>query len=145
MIWAQTARAEPVATQDPQPKHHAAPPVAPAHLTAMEPLELGRKLAMQRCSNCHALSTEGEKSLAAPLTGLFGRVSGTAEGYVFSPNLKNLAIVWSPRTLSNWLATTTFKTPDIRMRHTGIPDPRSRQALVAYLETLEGNQPKKAE
>lgn len=118
--------------------HTAAPPVAQPDLTAVPTLELGETLVRQRCANCHAIEP-GATSFAAPLTGLFGRVSGTAEGYVFSPNMKNLAVSWSPETLDNWLAATTFDTPDIRMRHVGIPDARSRAAVIAYISTLEGN------
>ena len=131
----------PAKAQSDTPPHSAAPAVAPADLTAMEPLELGRSVAIQRCSNCHALTPE-KTGFAAPLHSLYGRTSGTAEGYFFSPIMKNLAVEWSSSTLSNWLAQTTFDTPDIRMRHVGIEDPRTRQALIAYLGTLEGNRPK---
>ncbi|MEO1282375.1 MAG: hypothetical protein AAFV69_11650 [Pseudomonadota bacterium] len=131
----------PVWAQSSTPKHNAAPPVAPTDFSAMEPLELGRDVTIQRCSNCHSLSPD-KKGFAAPLHNLYGRTSGTAEGYFFSPILKNLAVEWSSSTLSNWLAQTTFDTPDIRMRHVGIQDPRTRQALIAYIGTLEGNRPK---
>lgn len=120
------------------PPHTAAPSVAPVDLNAMPPLELGRAIAAQRCSNCHALAP-GEASLAAPLTNLYGRKSGTAEGYTFSPNMIRLGVTWSESALDSWLTTTTFDTPDIRMRHVGIPEPRTRAALIAYINTLEGN------
>lgn len=120
--------------------HTAAPPVAQPDLTAVPTLELGETLVRQRCANCHAIEP-GASSFAAPLTNLYGRVSGTAEGYLFSPNMKNLAVAWSPSTLDNWLTATTFDTPDIRMRHVGIPEPRSRAAVIAYISSLEGNAP----
>lgn len=120
------------------PPHTAAPAVAVPEIAAGSAVELGDMLVHQRCANCHSVEP-GVKSFAAPLTNLFGRVSGTAEGYFFSPNMKNLAVTWSPKTLDDWLAATTFDTPDIRMRHVGIPEPRARAAVISYIGTLEGN------
>jgi len=139
-IIAATAPMATRAEQAKAPPHTAADPVPRTDLSKYDPLELGRQTTIQRCGNCHALET-GEKKFAAPLTNLFGRTSGTVEGYIYSPNMKRLAVVWSPETLDNWLAATTFDTPDIRMRHVGLPEMRTRQAVISYIKTLDGNQP----
>lgn len=123
------------------PVHRAAPHVPRADLPDIPPVELGRQLATQRCSNCHALEPGSDKTFAAPLYDLFGRRSGTMPGYQFSPNMKALGAIWTPKSLSEWLAATTFDTPDIRMRHVGLPEPRTRAALITYISTLRGNAP----
>lgn len=117
----------------------AGPPVQqPPRLPPMSEVEFGRLLVTQRCANCHAVAP-GEDRYAAPLHGLFGRKAGSLDGYTYSRNIKNLGIAWSATTLDNWLAQTTFDTPDIRMRHVGIPQQDQREAILAYLKTLPGN------
>lgn len=101
-------------------------------------LKLGNMLVLQRCSNCHALEP-GEDRYAAPLHDLFGRSPGSLEGFTYSENMKGINTPWTPSTLDNWLAQTTFDTPDIRMRHTGIENHVHRKAVIAYLKTLPGN------
>ncbi|MDX2257756.1 MAG: c-type cytochrome [Hyphomicrobiaceae bacterium] len=101
----------------------------------MDRLAFGELLVRQRCANCHAI-VQGENSLAPPLVGLIGRQAGTVEGYTYSPNIKNLGVVWSAGALDGWLAATTFDTPDIRMRHVGLPQPDQRAAVIAYIEML---------
>ncbi|MCH9806803.1 MAG: c-type cytochrome [Alphaproteobacteria bacterium] len=102
-------------------------------------LEFGERLVMQRCANCHAIAKDEEK-YAAPLHHLFGRKAGSLEGYTYSPVIKNLNIPWSPSTLDNWLRQTTFDTPDIRMRHVGIPKEDQRAAVITFLKSLPGNE-----
>ncbi len=101
-------------------------------------IQFGEMLTKQRCSNCHALQ-EGEDRYAAPLHNLFGRQPGSIDGNVFSVNMKRIGTPWTPQTLDQWLAQTTFDTPDIRMRHVGIEKADQRAAVIAYLSTLAGN------
>ena len=115
-----------------------APPSEPQRLPAMERIEFGKLLVMQRCSNCHAVAEDDDR-YGAPLHHLFGRKAGSVEGKTYSQNIKNLGIAWSPETLDNWLEQTTFDTPDIRMRHVGIPREDQRLAVIAYLKSLPGN------
>ncbi len=116
------------------------PAQLPPRLPPMSEVEFGRLLVTQRCANCHAVAL-GEDRYAAPLHSLFGRKAGSLEGYTYSRNIKNLGIAWSASTLDNWLAQTTFDTPDIRMRHVGIPRQDQREAILAFLKTLPGNAP----
>lgn len=117
-----------------------APVSGAPQLPALSELEFGRLLVAQRCANCHA-TTEGEDSFAAPLHHLFGRRAGSLEGYTFSINMKKLGIAWTPSTLNDWLRQTTFDTPDIRMRHVGVPQTDQRAAILEFLKSLPGNAP----
>jgi len=115
-----------------------APPTEEPKMPDMSQLEFGKLLLTQRCANCHGTAA-GEDRFAAPLHHLFGRMPGSIEGYTFSNNMKNITTPWTARTLDNWLAQTTFDTPDIRMRHVGITKHDQRSAVIAYLKTLAGN------
>lgn len=98
-------------------------------------VETGRALYTQRCGHCHA-DQRGSQSLAAPLYDVFGRKAGSAQGYVFTPRITMLDLVWSEQTLWSWIQTTTFDTPLISMRHVGVKDQASADALVAYLASI---------
>lgn len=115
-----------------------APAAQSPSLPAMSQYEFGKLLVMQRCANCHAIE-ETDDRFAAPLHHLYGRRAGSVEGFTFSVNIKSLGIAWSPSALGSWLASTTFDTPDIRMRHVGVPNMEQRAAILTYLETLPGN------
>jgi cytochrome c len=115
-----------------------APEAQSPSLPAMSEYEFGKLLVKQRCANCHAIE-EGDDRFAAPLHHLYGRQAGRVEGFTFSVNIKSLGIAWSPSALDSWLASTTFDTPDIRMRHVGVPNKEQRAAILTYLETLPGN------
>lgn len=120
------------------PAQAAEPTNQPAVEEAKAILDFGKMLVYQRCGNCHGLEP-GDDRFAAPLNHLFGRLPGMIEGFTFSSNLKGIGTPWTPSTLDNWLAQTTFDTPDIRMRHVGVVNLEQRQAIIAYLKTLPGN------
>ena len=116
------------------------PAQPPPQLPPMSQVEFGKLLVTQRCANCHAVAI-GQDRYAAPLHDLFGRKAGSLKGYTYSRNIKNLNIAWSVSTLNDWLTQTTFDTPDVRMRHVGIPKQDQREAILAFLKTLQGNAP----
>ncbi len=90
----------------------------------------------QRCSNCHAIAPD-VKRFAPPLVGLIGRKAGSYQGFAYSGKIKSLDMTWTAAALNDWLAGTTFKTPDIRQRHVGIDHPELRKAVVAHIATLQ--------
>ncbi len=94
----------------------------------------------QRCANCHAIKP-GVKTFAPPLLGLIGRKAGSFEGFSYSQKIKGLDLIWTTAAVDDWLAGTTFKTPDIRMRHVGITQPALRKAVVEYISTLREQSP----
>jgi hypothetical protein len=59
----------------------------------------GANLFKTRCAQCHTLG-EGEGNKIGPnLHGLFGRQTGTVDGYAYTDANKQKAIVWSEATL----------------------------------------------
>lgn len=86
------------------------------------------------CAACHSL--EPGRHLTGPsLDHIYGRKAGTAESFVrYSQALKRSKIVWDDKTLDAWI-----KKPDALvlgnlMQFPGIPDPKARADLVAFLK-----------
>ncbi len=87
------------------------------------------------CAVCHSLEP-GDHSRAGPsLHGIFGRPIAAAEGYAFSPALRDLDIVWTPRTVAELFEVgPEVYTPGSRMPDQRVADPADRQALVEFLD-----------
>ena len=68
--------------------------------------------------------------------GLFGRVSGTVEGFNYSEAMRQAEITWSAETLDAFLEDPTGYVSGTSMGISGIGDSEQRAALVAWLSTL---------
>ncbi len=90
----------------------------------------GRTLYENRCIACHSLdaSRVGPKH-----RGVFGRRAGRAEGYAYSPALRQSEIVWGAETLDLWLANPEAMIPGQRM-NVRVADAADRADIIAYLE-----------
>ena len=86
-----------------------------------------------RCQACHAV----EYNRTGPKhCDLVGRRAGTAPGYEsYSPAMKKSNIVWSEKTLYRFLADPLKAVPGTTMTYAGVPDPKDRADLIAYLST----------
>jgi cytochrome c len=60
----------------------------------------GKALFEKRCTGCHALTQNRQ---GPRLQGVFGRTSGSVEGYAYSTALKKSRIVWDEQSLEKWL------------------------------------------
>ncbi|WP_416915454.1 MAG: c-type cytochrome [Roseicyclus sp.] len=87
------------------------------------------------CAICHSLEP-GDHSRAGPsLHGIFDRPIASVEGYAFSPALRDLDIVWTPRSVAELFEVgPEIYTPGSRMPDQRVADPADRQALVEFLE-----------
>src|SRR5215217_9073752 len=57
----------------------------------------GEKVFTQ-CRACHQIGESAKNAVGPVLNGLFGRKSGTIEGYSYSPANKNSGITWDEAT-----------------------------------------------
>ncbi|WP_370660721.1 c-type cytochrome, partial [Zemynaea arenosa] len=84
-----------------------------------------------RCLACHALAYD---RTGPRHCGLFGRKAGAVPDFGYSQAMKQSKIVWDEKTLSHFLANPTRALPGTSMGYAGVPDPRERADLIAYLK-----------
>lgn len=84
-----------------------------------------------RCLACHALAYD---RVGPRHCGLFGRLAGSVPGYEYSSAMKGSKITWNEKTLDRFLARPLEMVPGSTMTYDGIPDPKERADLIAYLK-----------
>ncbi len=86
------------------------------------------------CVACHTLTPDEGNKAGPTLSGIFGRRIATLPGYNFSPALKKLDIVWTPKTVSKLfeIGPMTY-TPGTKMPEQKIGSAEDRKALVDFL------------
>jgi len=104
---------------------------APAALAAGESIR-GKDLYDSRCSGCHSID---QNRVGPAHQGVFGRRAGQAPGFSYSPAVKSSRIVWSEKTLNDWLTNPEKLIPGQRMGYS-VSEANDRADLVAYLKTL---------
>ena len=106
-------------------------------LVAGADVKRGKTLFLQ-CRACHSLA-EGEPHKVGPnLHGVFGRKAGLAPGFAYSEALTNAEIVWTPRSLNEWLARPSDYLPGNQMVFIGVKEAQDRANLIAYLQQETG-------
>lgn len=90
----------------------------------------GKLVFEKRCTGCHALTENRE---GPKLAGVYGRVSGTVQGFEYSDALRKAKITWDDKTLDQWLADPDTLVPDNNMEfHVAKGD--ERRDVIAYLK-----------
>ena len=92
----------------------------------------GQKL-FEECRACHALEKGMKDSIGPDLHGVFGRKAGSVDDYRYSPAMKRSGITWTPEALDAYVADPQKAVPQNRMPYAGMPEPRDRADLIAYL------------
>ena len=98
----------------------------------------GKKV-FAKCGVCHNADKPANK-VGPSLQGVFGRTSGTLEGFKYSDAMKNAAIVWSPETLDQYLTNPKAMVPGTKMAFAGLPKPEDRANVIVYLEEVTKTQ-----
>jgi cytochrome c len=86
------------------------------------------------CAACHSL--QPDQNMTGPsLANLWGRKTGDLPSFNrYSPALKSANIVWSDKTLDEWIEDPQHIVPDNQMTFAGIKDARQRADLLAFLK-----------
>lgn len=86
------------------------------------------------CAACHSLRPD--KNMTGPsLAGVWGRRAGSLASFSrYSPALQSSKVVWTDKTLDEWIADPQQVVPGNQMTFPGIKDPRQRADLIAFLK-----------
>ena len=97
--------------------------------------------AFRTCAGCHSL--EQGRNMAGPsLAGVIGRKAGSVSSFLrYSTALKASGIVWTAQTIDAWLANPAAFIPGSAMPFRGLPDPKARADLIAFLAGASNGNP----
>src|SRR5215213_9458620 len=104
----------------------------------------GEKVFAQ-CRACHQIGESAKNAVGPVLNGLFGRHSGSVEGYNYSPANKNSGITWDEATFREYIKDPRAKIPGTKMIFAGIKDEQRVNDLVAYLKQFDASGKKAAQ
>jgi cytochrome c len=96
----------------------------------------GEKVFAQ-CRACHQVGPTAKNGVGPVLNGLFGRKSGSIEGYNYSPANKNSGITWDEATFREYIKDPKAKIPGTKMIYAGLKDEKRIDDLIAYLKQFD--------
>lgn len=87
-----------------------------------------------KCRACHQLGETAKNLVGPQLNGLFGRKSGTVEGYTYSQANKDSGITWDEAVFAEYIKDPKAKIPGTKMVFAGIKNEQEVKDLTAYLK-----------
>ena len=101
-------------------------------------LENGAKV-FKKCSTCHAIGPGATSRVGPPLNGLFGRKSGTYEGYSYTDANKNSGITWDEATFAKYIKDPKGVIPGTKMVFAGLSAEADIVDLTAFLKQYKSD------
>merc|ERR1712010_106091 len=97
----------------------------------MGDVKKGAKIFKQKCLQCHTVPGPDSKNGTGPdLTGLFGRQSGSVDGFSYSRANKESGITWDEQTLFDYLLAPKKYIKGTKMAFAGLKKEGDRKDLI---------------
>ncbi len=127
---------------DPAPDADA-PPAEPAEEAAAAPdpaMVADGERAFRKCAACHQVGEGARNGVGPHLNGIFGQEVAAVADYTYSAALQDLAeasAVWDHESLSAFLENPRAYARGTKMSFAGLRNAEERDAVIAYLQSLE--------
>ena len=89
------------------------------------------KVVFQQCAACH---TDKPGAIGPSLRGVFGRKSGTLDGFRYSDAMKRASLTWDEANLHDYIGNPQAKVKGNRMPFGGVTNAGDLDDLIAYLK-----------
>ena len=96
------------------------------------------KRAFAQCVACHSID-EGKHRVGPSLHAIMGKPAGAAEGFDYSPAMRDSGLTWDDATMAEFLAKPRDKIAGTKMAFAGIRDDKRMADIIAYLHTLSAD------
>lgn len=96
----------------------------------------GEKVYLQ-CRACHQVGPTAKNAVGPLLNGLFGRKSGTIEGYSYTAANKDSGITWDDASFAEYIRDPKARIPGTKMVYAGLKDEQRVKDLMAYLKQFD--------
>ena len=100
--------------------------------------EAGERVFAQ-CRACHQVGEAAKNPVGPQLNGLFGRKTGSVEGYSYTEANKNANITWDEATFRDYIVDPKGKIPGTKMAFAGLKNPQQVSDLIAYLKQFDAS------
>ncbi len=94
----------------------------------------------KKCRACHQVGPNAKNAVGPVLNGLFGRKSGTIDGFAYSDANKDAGakgLVWTEATFAKYIEDPRAFMPGNKMAFVGVKDDQDRADLIAFLKTQQ--------
>lgn len=113
---------------------------APVAMAAADPAQIaqGEKV-FKQCKACHEIGDGAKNKVGPVLTGVVGRTAGMAEGFKYSPAMKDAGaggLVWTHDTLDQYLRNPKGFVAKNKMAFAGLKTEGDIEAVIAYLSSF---------
>ena len=96
----------------------------------------GKAVFEHTCQNCHAVQI-GVNKVGPSLWNIVGREPAAVPDFAYSDAMKANKNTWTASTLDVYLADPRGDVHGVKMFFRGLPDPKDRTNVIAYLQTLK--------